>query len=281
MPENKYIIGVDLGGTTIHAGLVSNGIVIKRAENPTQNYESRQKVFENLVKAIQEIDSNEAESIGIGLPGILNPETGIIHDIVNIQSWNGFNLKKELSQILNKPVYIDNDANCFALGSAKYGAAKALKHMVGLSLGTGLGAGIVSNGIIYGGLNNGAGEFGQIPYQKYRYEQYCSGQFFTKIKGVDGENVFRAACNNDAHALEIWREFGIHLGKLVINILYSLAPEAIVFGGSVSKGFPYFSAEIEKALTALPLRNVADNIQLLVEENEDIALLGAAAICSK
>lgn len=279
MNNSKEIVGVDLGGTKIRAVLVKGTTIINESITSTGQHKNKQVILNNLVDVINEVITDNTTGIGIGLPGILNTETGVIHDIVNIKAWNGINLIKELNRYFKHPVYIDNDANCFALGSQRFGVAKNFTHVVALTIGTGLGAGIICDSRIYGGLNNGAGEFGQIPYLDRTYEQYCSGQFFSDIKNLDGETLYNKAIEGDKEALKIWAEFGSHLGNIIINILYSLAPEAIVFAGSVSKGVPFFRKEILEKLKSLPLRNVADNIQLMIETNPDVAVMGAAALC--
>jgi glucokinase len=279
MVTDKEIVGVDLGGTKIMTALIKGNEIVKISDNSTEQHKNKTAILQNLITAIDDVITGNTIGIGIGLPGILNPDTGIVHDIVNIRAWNGINLIQELNKHFRQPIRINNDANCFALGSQKFGIAKEFKNVVALSIGTGLGAGIICDGKIYGGLNNGAGEFGQIPYLDSVYERYCSGQFFSEVKNLKGETLYNKASEGDKKAMDIWAEYGSHLGNIIINVLYSLAPEAIIFGGSVSSGFSFFRKEIEKKLNALPIRNVADNIKLRVETNPDIAVLGAAALC--
>ncbi len=276
---NKEIIGVDLGGTNIVAARIKNGEIIQSATQATEASKSKEDILNNLIFAINRVKTDQTAAIGIGMPGILSPQKGLVHETVNIPSWKGFHLVNAIEEQLNLPVKINNDANCFALGTNRHGVAKAYKNVVALALGTGLGGGIINDGKIVPGMGNGAGEFGQIPYLDHTYEDYCSGKFFSGINEVDGEEIYQMALKGEKEALKLWNELGKHLGSLAVNIVYSLAPQAIVFGGSVSHGYDFFAPAIKEALMKLPLQHVAGNVELLKEDNPTIALLGAAALC--
>lgn len=277
--KNKEIIGVDLGGTNIVAARIKNGEILQSTIQPTEASKPKDEVLKNLLQAINNIRTEQTAAIGIGMPGILDPHKGIIHDIVNIRSWNGFSLVKALEEHLNLTVKIHNDANCFALGTSRYGVAKAYQNVIALALGTGLGGGIIDEGKIVHGMGNGAGEFGQIPYLDLTYEDYCSGKYFSEINKVNGEDIFKKATTGNIEALKLYNGLGRHIGNLAVNIVYSLAPQAIVFGGSVSHGFDFFMPAVSEVLIKLPLQHVAGNVELLKEDNPNIALLGAAALC--
>lgn len=279
MSKSQDYVGVDLGGTKISAGLVQEGTVANIYTCNTEPLNGREQILQNLFCAIDKVITQKTKAIGVGLPGIIDSERGIIYEIVNIPSWENLKLKEILESRYAMQVEIDNDANCFALGTWNYGVAKGFKHVVALSLGTGLGAGIIANGELYRGLNNGAGEFGQIPYLDSIYESYCSGQFFTLEKNIQGEALYNQAQDGENNAIEIWNEFGQHLASLVTTILYSISPEVIVFGGSVSRGFEYFRASIENNLQNIHLQRIARNVKLLQEYRSDLSVLGAAALC--
>lgn len=129
------------------------------------------------------------------------------------------------------PVYVNNDCNCFALGVSRFGEASAYSDVVCVALGTGVGAGIVIGGELYCGHDTGAGEIGSIPYLDRDYEYYCSSRFFVG-RGTTGKEAYERALAGDPAALALWHEFGGHIGRLVMMILYAYDPEAIVFGGA-------------------------------------------------
>src|SRR5690606_10392508 len=115
--------------------------------------------------------------IGIGIPGLVDSSNGIALGLANIPSFQHVELKKFLTGRFSKPVFVNNDANCFAIGVHKYGVGKSFKSLVGITLGTGVGGGIVINGQLYSGLFSAAGEWCSAPYLDHNFEYYCSGKF--------------------------------------------------------------------------------------------------------
>lgn len=276
--HSLQLIGVDIGGTKITAGLVESGTVTQSFTVDTEPGKSRDEIVANLIGTIDTVFSPKIKSIGIGVPGIIDDRQGIICELNNIPAWKNLSLKKIVESHFNKPVFINNDANCFVLGNKYFGEAKNYNNIVGVTLGTGLGSGIIVNGKIYQGAENGAGEFGQIPYKDSILEEYCCGQFFNKIKNISGEEIFSRAQKGEPAAIDIWEELGSHIGELVKIIIFSYAPEMIVFGGSVSKGFEFFKHSLMKSLSKLTLRRVVDQLKITCDINPHSSVLGAAAL---
>ncbi len=165
----------------------------------------------------------------------------MVYDVVNIPSWKKIPLQKLMEDRYNIPVYVENDANCFALGEFYFGKGKDHTSMIGLTIGTGLGSGIIINKKLYAGKNGGAGEFGMIEYLDQTCEYYASGQFFENVYRMNGEDVFKNAKEGNAVAINMYEEMGMHLGNAIKMMLYALDVELIVLGGSVRYAFPYFS----------------------------------------
>ncbi len=276
--HNIKLVGVDIGGTKISAGLVENGVVVKKETHPTEPLKSRDEILNNLFKALDAVITQDTKAIGIGVPGIINAKEGIIHDLKNIPSWKEIRLKDVVQEKYKVDVYINNDANCFILGEKFFGQGKEFKNVIGLTLGTGLGTGIVVNNDLYTGLENGAGEFGMASYKGENFEHYCSGKFFKCVKEISGLDCYNAAVKGESAALEIWNEFGQHIGELVKVVLYSMAPELIVFGGSVAAGYNYFEKSMREQLNDFVLKNVSEKVQIIASDNNDNAVLGAAAL---
>ncbi|MCX2450017.1 ROK family protein [Pedobacter sp. PLR] len=276
--NNKTLIGVDLGGTNVRSGLVSGQEIIKTDSDRIQSKSDEDIVIEQVINSISRVMSPEVEAIGIGVPGILDTKTGIVYDVQNIPSWKAVPLKSILEQRFHVPVLMNNDANCFAAGEWHYGKGKGKNNLTGLILGTGVAAGLLCDGKLYEGRNCGAGEFGMIPYLDHNYEFYCSGNFFSHFHQISGEELSKRAASGDPSALQIFQEYGKHLSWLIKTILYSVDPEMIVLGGSVSKAFPFFQSTLWAQLQDFPYQPVIKNIGIANSEIDNIAILGAAAL---
>ncbi len=270
-------IGVDLGGTNVRAGLVQKNKLVSLSAQKIRSQGSQGQVFEDLCQVISEVWTKGVRGIGVGVPSLVDPETGIIHDTTNIPTWTKFPLKKKLEAKFKVSVRVDNDANCFTLGEKQFGQGQNCQNMVGLILGTGLGAGIISNGRLHSGWHCGAGEFGTIPYLKGTIENYASGQFFANLNRT-GEELFLKAQADDKAALKIFENYGIHLGKAIKIILYALAPEMIVLGGSVSHSLPYFKLAMNKELESFAYPKILKHLKIRPSKLKHGAILGAASL---
>jgi glucokinase len=275
----KEIIGIDIGGTSMKCGLVANSKLEQLNTTTTDPKKDKDYMLNNLYLSIDQVFTKNTTAIGIGIPGFIDSKKGIIYDSVNIESWKNLNLKKVIEDRFKVPVFIDNDANCFVQGSRTYGISKSCQNVVGLTLGTGLGAGVIINGQLCNGLNNCAGEFGQIAYRDNNFEDYCSGKFFQLRYNSKGEDIYKLANTGDENSIKIWEEFGEHLAELIQLISYCLAPEIIVFGGSVSNGFPLYINRLRDKLETFRFQQPFKNLKILKENNPDIAILGAASLC--
>jgi len=222
--------------------------------------------------------NNSVTSIGIGVPGLVDIEKGIVFDVINIPSWKEIPLQKWMENRYHLPVIINNDANCFALGEFYFGKGKGCNSMVGLTIGTGLGSGLILDKKLYSGKNCGAGEFGMIDYLDKCYEYYASGQFFQNVYHTDGEVIFKRAGEGNTQALKMYEEMGFHLGNAIKMILYALDVELIILGGSVRHAFPYFSKTMWQRLNTFAFAKSAAGLQIEVSELENSGILGAAAL---
>lgn len=276
--QDKFV-GVDIGGTNITAGLIVDGEVVKINDVATEAFESKEKILENLFEAIESVLTDGTEGIGIGVPGIVDSEKGIIYDLANIPSWKEVHIKELVEARFDIVTEVGNDANCFALGVKHFGVGRNYSNIVGLTLGTGLGAGVIINNALYTGSEGGAGEFGLVPYLDSNIETYCSGKFFKCVKEVPGKEVYEKAHNGDTEALKIWEEYGKHLGQLVNIVTYTLSPELVVFGGSVAKGYPFFIDSLKAELKSNILKKVVAKLELAEMANEFSAIYGAGALC--
>lgn len=257
-------IGVDIGGTEIKAGLVSNNKIIKKISVRTGK--TKKEVIENIIKTISNLFDKRISLIGIGCPGPADYEKGIIGNTPNMPL-KGVNLKKIISKRFSKKVLMTNDANCFVLGES---LRLNKKNVVGLTLGTGVGGGIVIDKKLYVGTGNG-GELGHCTI-KYDYgcgdlnrgslESFVSGKNIKKIYGSEAK---------DLKSKNAWNEIGQRIGIGISNLINTFDPEIIVLGGSISKSFDLFRNSMDKEIKKRAIRKVP-----VIKGKDDSAIIGAA-----
>jgi len=278
MKTVENIVGVDLGGTNIRAGKIVDDKIVHLSKLPTPSRGTVDEVLGQLYAVIDECVDGSTQSIGVGVPSVVDVEKGIVYDVMNIPSWKEVPLKELIEQRYKLPVCVNNDANCFAVGEKYFGKAKSYKNIVGVTLGTGLGCGLIFNGKLYEGSNCGAGEFGNVPYLLHNVEYYCSGQFFADEKKVNALEIYSLAQNGDETALKLFAEYGFHLGESLKSILYAYDPEIVILGGSVSQSFKFFEKAMYGAMQDFAFSNVLANMKIVVSELDNSAIYGAAAL---
>jgi glucokinase len=216
--------------------------------------------------------------IGVGVPSVVDTERGIVYNAVNIPSWERVELKTILEKEYKVPVFVNNDVNCFTLGEHRFGLARNYNSVVGISIGTGLGSGIIINNQLYSGSNCGAGEIGLLPYLDHNLEFYTCSSFFESVHGISALKAEELAEKGDPRSLRVWAEFGLHLGFAIKAILYTYDPEIIIMGGSISKGYPFFYQALRKSMDDFAFPETLKRLKILPSQDENIALLGAAAL---
>ena len=275
---HKDIIGVDLGGTNLRAGKVSRGQLGPFTTAAVSSQAAEQIVCRELIDIIAGLFDSHTEGIGVAVPSVVDAQQGIVYAVENIPSWKEVHLKEILEHEFDVPVSINNDANAFALGELYFGAGLGCQDLVGITVGTGLGAGIVIDGKLHDGRNCGAGEIGCIPYRKHTLEYYCSGSGLERIWGMSGSDLYSMACEGDSRALDIFHEFGLLMGDAVTIALLCYDPQIIVIGGSVSRSFSFFQPSMMKRLQSFPYQKVIDRIRIMPTSDTRNPILGAVAL---
>jgi glucokinase len=275
---SDQIIGMDLGGTNVRCGSVTENNLSTVLSEKIDSTGSVEEVLKLLFSVIDKLINTSTKAIGIGVPGLVDTDNGIVYDVVNIPSWKKVHLREAMEDRYHLPVFINNDANCFVLGEFYFGKGKGADSMIGLTIGTGLGSGIIINKKLYAGRNGGAGEFGMIDYLDKYVEYYASGQFFKNVYQTDGETVFKKAEQGNAEAIAMYEEMGTHLGSAIRTILYALDVELIILGGSVRHAYPYFSKSLWQSLESFAFQNAVKNLRIEVSELSNSGILGAAAL---
>ncbi len=275
--KNNYVfIGVDIGGTNIRCAAISKARgIISYKKIKIEDIDSKEKSIKQLKKLIDCLFTKKIKGIAVGVPAIVDVCKGVIYEANNIPSWKKIPLKRILEKKYKVPVFINNDANCFALGEKNFGIGKKYKHIVGVIIGTGFGAGIIINNKLYYGNNCAAGEFGKIPFKDKTLEDYCSGKFFRRISG---EKLHKMAKKKNKKALNIFKKYGENLGNGIAAIINSVDPEIIILGGGVSKSYSFFRKSFLNSLKKHIYKKVFRSIKIKKSVTKNISLFGAVSL---
>lgn len=261
--------GIDLGGTNIAVGLVENGTILCKDSVRTDSGRDCGEIIADMAEMIKSLckrcgkSCDDIESIGIGAPGTPDKKNGTVSNVHNITDAR-LEFRKELGAVFNKPVFIENDARCAALGEMTSGAARGHKNAIMVTLGTGVGGGIIIDGKLHCGCNYGGGEIGHMTVsmdgepckcgERGCYEQYASATALVKIAKreieknkdnemykkvqegaeVDGRFIFGYAHENNPLALAILDEYTRNVAVGIVNLVNIFQPEIIVVGGGIS-----------------------------------------------
>jgi glucokinase len=269
----KYVVGVDVGGTNIKLGLVHpQGRVIARSHFPTKPFSSsKKKLISGLAHEIEKIISanglknKDVAGVGIGLPGLINYDEGVVLFLPNLPGWNNVPLKAILEEKLKLPVFIENDVKLITLAEWKFGAGRGVKNLVCLTLGTGVGSGLILDNRLYRGIANAAGELGHMPlnengpacncggfgcYEKYvghRSLSLLANQIMNKTE-MTTQKMFALANAGNKKALKFWHQTATHIGNGLVGIVNLLNPELIIIGGGVSNNEKYLFPTIKSVI---------------------------------
>jgi glucokinase len=277
--NNIKVIGIDLGATNIRGAIVHGSSLSAIVSQKIKSDGAVEDVLNDIYKVVDALlQTDKVAAIGIGVPSVVDVAEGIVYDVQYIPSWKEVHLKQLMEARYHIPVYVNNDANCFAVGEYYFGKGSNADSMIGLTLGTGLGAGVMINKHLYPGFNCGAGEFGLFPYLDNILEYYCSGSFFNNVYGLDGVQVFDDAKNGDAKALGLYKELGMHIGHAIKQVMYAYDPQLIVLGGSVRHAYAFFEQSMWQEIKTFVYTKTAERIRVEVSELENSGIIGAAAL---
>jgi glucokinase len=275
--DNK-IIGIDLGATNIRGAVVTGDSLSDIVSARIHSDGSVEEVLNDVYQVVDALMNDSIKAIGIGVPSVVDVKEGIVYDVLYIPSWKEVHLKKLMEERYHIPVFVNNDANCFAVGEYHFGKGKGVDSMIGLTLGTGLGAGVIINNKLYAGFNCGAGEFGLFNYLDNILEYYCSGSFFQNVYQLDGVQVFEDAKKGDKRALELYAELGTHIGHAIKMVMYAYDPQLIILGGSVRHAYDFFQEKMWEQIKTLVFTKSAERIRVEASALQNSGILGAAAL---
>jgi len=286
----KYIVGIDLGGTKI-AGVLTdkNGRILAEKTIPTEADKGPKHVIGNIVMLASELKKKAERgtwSVGVGVPGPIIYEKGIVVNPPNLPGWKKVNLKQILEKKLKTKVKIDNDAKCAALAELKFGAGVGYKDFIYVTLSTGIGGGIIIDGKIYRGANGAAGEVGHIPVDKNGpvcgcgmpgdLEAVGSGRAFKP----DPITVANAAKKGESWAQEEIDRVSQNIGLGFAGLVNILNPELIIVGGGLSNMGDLLLKPIRKYVAQFALPLPASTVKIVKAKlGTKAGVIGAAALC--
>lgn len=311
---SKKCFGVDIGGTTVKLGCFeADGKLADKWEIPTRKENGGENILPDVVKAIEDklaelsVAKEELIGIGIGVPGPVFDD-GTVNACVNL-GWGVFNVADKVREIIGMPelsVKVGNDANVAALGEMFKGSGEGYKDLVMVTLGTGVGGGIILDGKILAGTTGGAGEIGHMPVgvnetencscgKKGCLEQYASATGIVKVakriiassdketplRAMDGftaKDVVDLAKENDEVAVMVMEQLGEYLGKTLASIACVVNPKAFVIGGGVSKAGQYLIDFIEKHFKTNVFGPCSDVKFVIASLGNDAGIYGACAL---
>ncbi len=316
--NDDYVVGVDMGGTKILAAVINGkGEIVQQAKTATKPKKGPDGVIKRIERCIREaIDGAELEpsqirAIGIGSPGPLDPETGVIIFAPNL-GWSNVPLKAKLETIFGIPTFVDNDVNVGTLGEYAFGAGQGVKNLVGIFVGTGIGGGIILDGKLFHGINKTAGEIGHMIVdangprcgcgnfgcleavasrtaitkalqkailkkgQKSRLLKLNGG----KLDQIRSQAIAKAVKRGDKPTVKVMQRAGKYLGISVASIVHFLNPEMIVFGGGVIEAMRNSLLDpIRQTAAEYALPTTMDGVQIVKAALGDNAgVIGASVL---
>jgi glucokinase len=326
MTDKKWIIGVDLGGTNIVVGVLpmegGSGEVLALRSHPTEAQRGAKFVVDRINHLIDDARAEVLDKqggvaadfagVGIGSPGPLDRKAGIVINTPNL-GWRNFPLRDLVSNAVGLPAVLDNDANCATYGEWWLGAGRNVDTLVGLTLGTGIGGGIVLHGEIFHGVSDAAGEIGHTTIEANGrkckcgnygcLEAYASGPAIAlravegieagaesmlpdlvdgRLEGITAATVYEAVVLGDPYANEVMRETAKFLGAGIANVINMLNPEMIVIAGGVTKAGDHLFLPLKAEVRKRAFRSALDSCQICPAQLPGTAgVIGAAAVFKK
>lgn len=295
----KYRVGVDIGGTNVKIALVDfDGKIIYSNTVPTRAEMGYEAGVNNIKQAIKELmgetgaNAKTIEAIGFGLPGQIDYKEGIVKNLPNIPGWVNIPLAKIMEDEFSIPTRLDNDVRCAALGELNFGAGKNCENLICITVGTGIGSGIVLNGKLVRGATNAAGEIGHIKmdmtggplcgcgdygcFEAYASgpaivsmaKEYISGGKSAKYKEMAADGIItpyivaQAALQGDAVSIQIFKQMGKIIGTGLTSVINLLNPEKIIIGGGVADAGDILLEPIRKTILdrAMPIQAAAVSV---------------------
>jgi len=298
----KFIIAIDLGGTNLKIGLLGLKYRIRHKEVlNTQKFIQKEELISAIIDSVRKIlkdnklTRTDLLGVGLGLPGPIDYKKGIVHFFPNIPGWKEVKLKTILERKLRLPVFMDNDAKLMTLAEYKLGAAKGSRNAVCITLGTGVGGGIIINGNLYRGTSNASGEIGHLPINVKGPRCNCGGRACLetyignnrilkearRMLGPDItlEELTYLARKKNRRAQTIWLKVSERLANALVGIVNLLNPDCIVIGGGVAGAGKILFDNIRKIIARQAMDVQARQVKVFKAKlGNNAGLIGAAIL---
>ncbi|MFD1412771.1 ROK family glucokinase [Oceanobacillus jeddahense] len=310
---NELLVGVDIGGTTVKIGFITeDGNIKEKWEIPTDLTNEGTNIISDVWASIESklreplFNNSFIKGIGVGAPGFVDAHAGVIAEAVNI-GWKDINLAEELEKLANVPVYVENDANIAVLGENWVGAGNQSRNLIAITLGTGVGGGIIANGSILNGANGMAGEIGHIEVLEDGHLCNCGkrgcletiasatgivrqgmemiqkhpesrlAKLFQSEGSITTQHIFELAKQGDKASKKIIDYTTDVLGKALSNMSMVINPSNILIGGGVSNAGDYLTSAVTKAFRKHALPRVSEVCTIKVcQLGNDAGIIGGA-----
>lgn len=304
--NSPIAIGIDFGGTSIKPAVLRGKEILERGVRiDTQSLNGPDEICCAILAEIARLRQlyPEVAAVGLGMPGLVDAVNGVVHGLTNVKGWHHVPLRKILAKGTGLPVAIDNDAKAMAYGEWRFGAASQLPNVACITLGTGIGGGLILNGKLHRGAQNGAGEIGQtsIDYRgipahygnRGAVERYAGNQQIAEnaVRRYAEAGITRtpeecnpaalaaAANGGDAIAKAVWDEAGDQIGAALANLVWLINPNCIILGGGVAQAGELIFEPIRKSIASRTMPEyVKDLLIIPAQLGSDAGVIGAAAL---
>ncbi len=306
MPDQGLTIGIDFGGTSVKIGVVNGHELIARPTPiKTKDYTSPASLIFSIASEVNRLKKEHPNilAIGVGVPGFVHLKKGMVYELPNVPGWSNVYLRDQLTEHTGLPCALENDANCMAYAEWKHGAGKGKEDLICLTLGTGVGSGIISNNRMIQGSTSTAGELGHtsIHYRGVRgtygnngsledyighneitanaQRAYAEQGYAYTMEQCEPIPLEKNALNGDPIALEIWNGIAEKLACALANACWLLNPEAIVIGGGVAKAGDLLFDPLKTYISNQLAHPFCDELEILPAHfSNEAGIIGAASL---
>jgi glucokinase len=308
--EPKTAIGIDFGGTAVKLGVCRGDQLLFQDESiDTKAHPGSQALIGAMAERIARLRQSYPEvcAIGVGVPGLVDFEHGYIHVLTNVPSWKNVPFKAILQEKTGLPCVIENDANAMTYAEWRYGAGQGLNNVVALTLGTGVGGGLVLNGQLFRGSSYSAGEVGQmsidcndttkvgaygnqgalekfvgnLQISEHAVLRYAQAGICKDLSEVTPKLISKAAAAGDDIARQIWNEVAEWLGTAIGSIAWLLNPDAVVIGGGVAQAGALLFEPLERKVHSMLSTVVWEKLRIVPARfNNEAGIIGNAALAA-
>lgn len=312
-PKPEFAFAADLGGTHLRVATVDrSGKIYCREMQPTPRAEKPNEIVRALIDAVHKCERSTIEqggaisAISVVVPGTVNISEGVVVKAPNVPCLDGFRLAAALESELDWPVILENDANAAAVGEMWRGAGQGYRTLICVTLGTGVGGGIILDGKLWRGVDGSAGEIGHIGVDPFAgvpcmcgsrgcLEVYASATAIVRMtrearpnyptsilhhtENLTSEKIYQAGREGDELAIEVFRRMGVYLGIGLASLINVLNPEIVVIGGGLANGWDLFEKHMHQQVIERAFPIPAGRVKILRAQcGDDAGLLGAARL---